>query len=59
MAVITRSVDLAVVVGANGGGWATDLGASTPLVPTSSDAALGAAFHPLGGVGEERLAYEF
>ena len=58
MAVITRSVDLAVV-GANGGGWCTDLGAATPTAPDSYDAVLDSAFHPLGAVSEDGLAYGF
>lgn len=58
MAVIQRSVDLSVV-GANGGGWCTDLGAAIPTAPTSHDSALDAAFHPLGAISEDGLAYGF
>lgn len=58
MAVITRNVDLSVV-GANGGGWVTDLNAPIPAAPTSYDSALDAAFHPLGAVSEEGLGYGF
>ena len=58
MAVITRSVDLAVV-GANGGGWVTDLGAAIPAVPTAFDSTPDAAFHPLGAISEDGLSYGF
>lgn len=58
MAVITRSVDLSVV-GANGGGWAVDLGAAIPTAPTSYDSVLAGAFLPLGAISEDGLAYGF
>lgn len=58
MAVITRSVDLAVI-GANGGGWCTDLGAAIPAVPTSHDSTLDAGLAPLGAISEDGLAYGF
>lgn len=58
MATIQRSVDLSVV-GANGGGWCTDLGAATPTTPTSYDSVLGAEFFPMGAVSEDGLAYGF
>lgn len=58
MAVITRSVDLSVV-GANGGGWAVDLGAGIPTAPTSYDSALAGAFLPMGAISEDGLAYGF
>lgn len=58
MAVITRSVDLSVV-GANGGGWAVDLGAAIPTAPTSYDSVLDAAFKPMGAISEDGLAYGF
>lgn len=55
---IARSVDLSVV-GANGGGWCTDLGAAAPAVPTTFDANPDAAFLPLGAVSEDGLTYAF
>lgn len=58
MAVITRSVDLSVV-GANGGGWAVDLGAAIPTAPTSFDSVLDNAFKPMGAISEDGLAYGF
>lgn len=58
MALITRSVDLAVV-GANGGGWVTDLGAAIPAVPTAFDSVLDAGLKPLGAVSEDGLSYGF
>lgn len=58
MAVITRSVDLSVV-GANGGGWAVDLGAGIPTAPTSYDSVLAGAFLPMGAISEDGLAYGF
>jgi hypothetical protein len=58
MAVITRSVDLSVV-GANGGGWAVDLGAAIPTAPTSYSSTLAAAFKPMGAISEDGLAYGF
>lgn len=58
MAVITRNVDLSVV-GANGGGWVTDLNVATPAAPDAFDSALDAAFLPLGAVSEDGLGYGF
>jgi hypothetical protein len=58
MAVITRNVDLSVV-GANGGGWVTDLNAATPTAPTTHNAEPAAGFLPLGAVSEEGLGYGF
>lgn len=58
MANITRSVDLSVV-GANGGGWAVDLGAAIPTAPTSFDSTLAGAFLPMGAISEDGLAYGF
>lgn len=58
MAAITRSVDLSVV-GANGGGWAVDLGAGIPTAPTSFDSVLPGALLPMGAVSEDGLAYGF
>lgn len=58
MAVITRSVDLSVV-GANGGGWCVDLGASTPATPLTYDAVLDASLKPMGAVSEDGLSYGF
>lgn len=58
MATIQRSVDLSVV-GANGGGWVTDLGVATPPVPTTFDEEPSAAFSPLGAISEEGLTYGF
>lgn len=58
MAVIQRNVDLSVV-GANGGGWVTDLNAATPTAPDSYDSVLAAGFMPLGAVSEEGLGYGF
>jgi hypothetical protein len=58
MATIARSVDLSVV-GANGGGWCTDLGAATPATPATFDEQPAAAFHPLGAISEEGLTYGF
>lgn len=58
MAVIQRSVDLSVV-GANGGGWVTDLGAAIPDTPATYDAVIDPAFHPLGAISEDGLTYGF
>jgi len=58
MATIARSVDLSVV-GANGGGWCTDLGAGVPAVPTDHTTQPVSAFHPLGAISEEGLTYGF
>lgn len=58
MATIVRNVDLSLV-GANGGGWCTDLGAATPAVPASFDSEPVAAFHALGAISEEGLTYGF
>lgn len=58
MAVINRSVDLSVV-GANGGGWVTDLGAAPPPVPTAYNSAIPASMLPLGAVSEKGLGYGF
>lgn len=58
MAVIQRSVDLSVV-GANGGGWVTDLNAAIPTVPATYDAAVPAGMSPLGAVSEDGLTYGF
>lgn len=58
MATIARSVDLSVV-GANGGGWCTDLGAAVPAVPTDHEVQPGAEFYPLGAISEEGLTYGF
>lgn len=58
MAVITRNVDLSVV-GANGGGWVTDLNVATPTAPATFDATLDAAFKPLGAISEDGLGYGF
>lgn len=58
MAVITRNVDLSVV-GANGGGWVTDLGAPIPATPVAYDSAIPAGMSALGAVSEEGLGYGF
>lgn len=58
MAVITRNVDLSVV-GANGGGWVTDLNAPIPTAPVAFDSPLDPAFQPLGAISEEGLGYGF
>ena len=58
MAVITRNVDLSVV-GANGGGWVTDLNVATPAAPVAFDSTLDTAFKPLGAVSEDGLGYGF
>jgi hypothetical protein len=58
MAVIERNVDLSVV-GANGGGWAVDLGAAIPTAPTAYDSTLAVALLPLGAISEDGLNYGF
>lgn len=58
MSVITRSVDLSVI-GANGGGWAVDLGAAIPATPASVDAALPGSLLPMGAISEDGLSYGF
>lgn len=55
MPTITRAADLSVV-GANGGAWTVDLGASTPAAPTDfSD--LTAPWLPLGAISDDGLTY--
>lgn len=58
MSVIERSVDLSVV-GANGGGWVTDLGAAIPTAPVDHESAIAAALKPVGAISEDGLAYGF
>lgn len=58
MATIVRNVDLSVV-GANGGGWCTDLGVAAPAVPLTHDEEPAVAFHALGAISEEGLTYGF
>lgn len=57
MPTIVRAADLAVV-GANGGGWAVDLGASTPAAPTNLDAPV-SPWLPLGAISDDGLTYGF
>jgi hypothetical protein len=57
MPTIVRAADL-VVVGANGGGWAVDYGATTPTAPTNMDAPT-APWLPLGAVSDDGLTYGF
>lgn len=57
MPTITRAADLAVV-GANGGAWTVDLGATTPATPTDfSD--LTSPWLPCGAISEDGLTYGF
>lgn len=58
MAVITRNVDLAVV-GANGGGWVTDLNAAPPPTPTAFNSTPDASLLALGAVSQDGLGYGF
>lgn len=58
MATITRNVDLSMV-GANGGGWVTDLNAPIPTAPTTHSEQPAAGFLPLGAISEEGLGYGF
>lgn len=58
MATIERSADLAVV-GANGGGWVTDLGVSSLAVPTDLETALVTQLKPLGAISNDGLTYGF
>jgi hypothetical protein len=58
MPTIIRDVDLSVV-GANGGGWVTDLGVTAPAVPATYDAAPVASLLPLGAISEDGLGYGF
>ena len=53
MPTIVRAADLAVV-GANGGGWAVDLGAATPSAPTNLDAPT-SPWLPLGAISDDGL----
>jgi hypothetical protein len=57
MPTIVRAADLAVV-GANGGGWAVDLGADTPAAPTNLDAPV-SPWLPLGAISDDGLTYGF
>lgn len=57
MPTIDRSADLAVV-GANGGGWAVDLGASIPTAPTDFTAPT-TPWHALGAISSDGLKYGF
>lgn len=56
--IYTSNVDLSVI-GANGGGWCTDLGAPIPTAPATYDAVLDSAFVPLGAISEDGLGYGF
>lgn len=57
MPTITRAADLAVV-GANGGGWTVDLGASIPAAPTDFTSPT-SPWLPLGAISEDGLTYGF
>lgn len=57
MPTIERSADLAVV-GANGGGWAVDLGVATPAMPTTLDAPTSPWF-AIGAISDDGLTYGF
>lgn len=57
MPTIVRAADLAVV-GANGGGWAVDLGASTPAAPENLDSPT-SPWLPLGAISDDGLTYGF
>jgi hypothetical protein len=57
MPTIVRAADLAVV-GANGGGWAVDLGAATPSTPTDLTAPT-SPWLPLGAISDDGLTYGF
>lgn len=57
MTTIERSADLAVV-GANGGGWAVDLGVNTPTMPTTLDAP-GNPWFAIGAISDDGLTYGF
>jgi len=52
---ITRASDL-TVVGANGGGWVADLGATAPASPLTQPVA---PWEPLGAVSDDGLVYGF
>ena len=52
---ITRSSDLALV-GANGGGWVADLGATAPATPQTQPLA---PWAPLGAISDNGLVYGF
>lgn len=58
MTIYANNVDLSVI-GANGGGFVTDLGAAIPAAPTAYDSVLDSAFVPLGAVSEDGLGYGF
>lgn len=57
MPTIERSADLAVV-GANGGAWAVDLGASAPSAPTDLDAPT-SPWLAIGAISDDGLTYGF
>lgn len=57
MPTIERSADLAVV-GANGGGWAVDLGVAPPTLPTDLDAPTDPWF-AIGAISDDGLTYGF
>lgn len=58
MTIYATNVDLSVI-GANGGGFVTDLGAAIPTAPTNYNSVLDSAFVPLGAVSEDGLGYGF
>ncbi len=58
MTIYANNVDLSVI-GANGGGFVTDINTAIPTAPTSYDAVLNAAFVPLGAISEDGLGYGF
>lgn len=57
MPTIVRSADLAMV-GANGGAWSVDLGASTPDAPTDLTTPT-SPWLPLGAISNDGLTYGF
>lgn len=58
MTIYANNVDLSVI-GANGGGFVTDINSAIPTAPTSYDAVLDSAFIPLGAISEDGLGYGF
>ena len=52
---ITRAADL-TIIGANGGGWTADVGATAPTSPLTQPVS---PWEPLGAISDDDLVYDF